>query len=186
MGTQLTPPKRGTAPPIFGRCLLWPNGWVDEDAPWYGSRPRPRPHCVRRRPSSPQRGTAASLFSAHVHCGHGRPSHLLLSSWFAKISRSLKKTIPYGKIFEILFRKDLPPQRSTCGAQISRNLANGKSVKSCVAYLTKKNKISPNSPAAATARIALKICQDQPQATYSDRSRFHPNRFTFGQLQSNA
>jgi len=22
-------PKRGTQPPIFGPCLLWPNGWMD-------------------------------------------------------------------------------------------------------------------------------------------------------------
>ena len=30
------PSKRGTAPspPIFGRCLLWPNGWMDEDVTW--------------------------------------------------------------------------------------------------------------------------------------------------------
>jgi len=27
-----------------------------------------------------ERGTAASLYSAHVYCGHGRPSQLLLSS----------------------------------------------------------------------------------------------------------
>jgi len=27
-----------------------------------------------------ERGTAAPLFSAHVYCGHGRPSQLLLSS----------------------------------------------------------------------------------------------------------
>jgi len=26
---------------------LWPNGWVDQDATWHGSRPRYRPHCVR-------------------------------------------------------------------------------------------------------------------------------------------
>jgi len=26
---------------------------MDEDATWYGSRPPPRPHCVRRGPSSP-------------------------------------------------------------------------------------------------------------------------------------
>jgi len=60
---------------------LWPNGWIDEDATWYGSRPRPRPHCVKRGPSSPtrERGTAAPLFSAHFYCGHGRPSQLLLS-----------------------------------------------------------------------------------------------------------
>jgi len=25
------PPKRGTAP-VFVPCLLWPNGWMDEDA----------------------------------------------------------------------------------------------------------------------------------------------------------
>jgi len=24
-------PKRGTAPPIIGPCLLWPNGWMDQD-----------------------------------------------------------------------------------------------------------------------------------------------------------
>jgi len=23
---------KGTAPPIFGSCLLWPNGWMDQDA----------------------------------------------------------------------------------------------------------------------------------------------------------
>jgi len=52
--------------PIFGPCLLWPNGWSDEDAAWYGSRPRPRPHCTRRGPGSRERGTAAPLFSAHL------------------------------------------------------------------------------------------------------------------------
>ena len=26
--------------------VLWPNGWTDQDATWYGDRPRPRPHCV--------------------------------------------------------------------------------------------------------------------------------------------
>jgi len=54
----------------------------------------------------------------------------------------------------------------------------GKSVKSCVAHLTKKNKISPGSPALAAARIAPKICQGQPQTMYSESFRFHPNRFT--------
>jgi len=37
--------------PVFGPCLLWPNGWMDEDATWYGSRPRLRPYCIRRSPS---------------------------------------------------------------------------------------------------------------------------------------
>ena len=40
-------PKKGTQqPPLFGSCLMWPNGWMDQDATWYGGRPRPRPHCV--------------------------------------------------------------------------------------------------------------------------------------------
>jgi len=38
---------------------LWPNGWMDEDATWYGSRPRPRPHCIRRGPSSPRNGRSS-------------------------------------------------------------------------------------------------------------------------------
>ena len=81
MWTQLRPEKMAHSPhPIFGPCLLWPNGWMDENADWYESRPRPRPHCTRRGPSSREMGTAVPLFSAHVYCGHGRPSQLLLSS----------------------------------------------------------------------------------------------------------
>jgi len=30
--------------------LLWLNGWMDEDATWYGSRPPRRPRCIRRVP----------------------------------------------------------------------------------------------------------------------------------------
>jgi len=42
-GTQLPPPKKkGTQPPIFGPCLLWPNGWIDQGATWYEGRRRPR------------------------------------------------------------------------------------------------------------------------------------------------
>jgi len=84
------PPKRGTAPPptVFCSCLLWPNGWMDEDATWYGSRPWLRPHCIRRGPSCPQKGhSSPPLFSAHVYFGHGRPSQILLSScWILLIN----------------------------------------------------------------------------------------------------
>jgi len=34
-------PKKGAEPPIFGLCLLWPNGWMDQDVTWYGGRPQP-------------------------------------------------------------------------------------------------------------------------------------------------
>ena len=36
------PPKRGR-PPLFGTCLLWPNGWMGQDATWYKGRPQPWP-----------------------------------------------------------------------------------------------------------------------------------------------
>jgi len=56
--------------------------------------------------------------------------------------------------------------------QILWNLAHEKSVKSCVAYLTKKNKNSPCSPALASARIAPKISQDQQQTMCSECPKF--------------
>jgi len=67
-GDPAPPPQRGTAP-VFGPCLLWQNGWMDQDATWQGDRPRPRPHCVRWRPSSPSPKGAHPQFLAHVCCG---------------------------------------------------------------------------------------------------------------------
>jgi len=75
-------PLTGAQPPVFGSCLLRPNGWMDEDATLYGSRPRPRSHCVRWGPSSPREGAQEPLFSTHVYCGHNHPSQLLLSSFW--------------------------------------------------------------------------------------------------------
>jgi len=49
-----------------------------------------------------------------------------------------------------------------------------------VRCLYDKNSILPGSLALATAQIAPKICQSQPPRMYSERSRFNPNRFTFG------
>jgi len=43
LGEDQAPPKRGAQPsPIFGPCLLWPNGWTDQDATWYGGGLGPR------------------------------------------------------------------------------------------------------------------------------------------------
>jgi len=63
--------KKGAEPPIFGPCLLWPNGCMDQDATWYGRRPRPRPHSARWGPSSPFQKKGAHpppKKSAHVYC----------------------------------------------------------------------------------------------------------------------
>jgi len=41
-GDQL-PRRKGTVPdPICGPCLFGQNGWMNEDAIWYGGKPRPR------------------------------------------------------------------------------------------------------------------------------------------------
>jgi len=34
-------------------CLLWPNGWMDQDETLYGGRPGHQPNCVKWGPSSP-------------------------------------------------------------------------------------------------------------------------------------
>ena len=73
MGTQVPSPKRDTArSPIFCPSLLWPfwpNGWMHQDATWYGDRHQPRRLCVRWRPCRlPKKGWSPQ-FSAHVYCG---------------------------------------------------------------------------------------------------------------------
>jgi len=62
------PPKKAQPHRIFGRCLLWPNGWMDQDATWYGGGPWPKRRCVRWGPSCPQKGYSLQ-FSDHVYCG---------------------------------------------------------------------------------------------------------------------
>ena len=71
MGTQLPSRKGVTAPPpIFGPCVFWPNGWIDQDATWCEGRPRPMRHRVRWGPSSPYgKGHSSLHFSGHVYCG---------------------------------------------------------------------------------------------------------------------
>jgi len=62
--------------------VLWPNGWMDQDATWYIGKPRPRRHCVRRGHSSPMdRGAALPLlFGPRLLWPNGCPSQQLLSS----------------------------------------------------------------------------------------------------------
>ena len=63
MATQPPPPK-GVEPasPIFVPFLLCPNGWMHQDATWYGSRPPRKPHCIRRVPSAPRKGHSTPSF----------------------------------------------------------------------------------------------------------------------------
>jgi len=54
-GDPAPPRKKGAQPPIFGQCLMWPNGWMDQDATWCGGKPLPRRLCVRWGPLSPEK-----------------------------------------------------------------------------------------------------------------------------------
>ena len=67
-----TPPekKRHSPRPIFGPRLLWPNGWMNQDATWYGGG-KHRPICdvlLDGVPAPHKRGTAPQ-FSVRVYCG---------------------------------------------------------------------------------------------------------------------
>jgi len=50
--------------------VLWPNGWMNQDATWYRDRPRSKRHCVRLGPSFtlPPKTAQQHQFSAHVYC----------------------------------------------------------------------------------------------------------------------
>jgi len=69
MGTKHPLPKRHSPPPIFGPCLLWPNGCMYQDTTCCGGRHQPRRHCVREGPSSPPLKGHSPQFSANVRCG---------------------------------------------------------------------------------------------------------------------
>jgi len=71
---------------LFGPCLLWPNGWMDQDATRYGGRPWPRPHSVRWGCTSlPQKGhSSPPLFGPYLLWPNTRLSQLLLSTCFDK------------------------------------------------------------------------------------------------------
>jgi len=47
--------------------ILWPNGLMDQDETWHAGRPRPWPHCVRRRPSYPSpKGAQPPIFGPYL------------------------------------------------------------------------------------------------------------------------
>ena len=100
-GDPTLPPQRGTAPEIFGPYLLWPNGPMDQDATWYGGRPRRRQFCVRLGPCSPSaKGVGAPKFLAHVYCGQ-------TAGW---IKMALGMEVGLGPV-HIVLRHSSPPQK---------------------------------------------------------------------------
>jgi len=54
-GDSSPPQKVDRAPNFWPIFILCPNGCMDQDATWYGGRPRPMQHCVRCGPRYPQK-----------------------------------------------------------------------------------------------------------------------------------
>jgi len=102
MGTQLLSPKTGRSPLIFGTCLSWPNGWMDQDATWCGGRPRLGQHCVRCGPSSTPKGQSPH-FSADVCCGQ-------TAGW---IKMSLGTKVGLGPGHIVLHEDPAAPKKGT-------------------------------------------------------------------------
>jgi len=90
-----------------------------------------------------------------------------------------KKT-PYGQIVTNFFQS---PNRGHGNTSFCANFVKfGRpEVGEIARYLMdKKNTILARAAAAASARIAPKICHGQVQTTYSEFPKFHPNPFTTG------
>ena len=66
-----SPKGRGAPSPILGPFLLWPNGWMHQDATWYGCRPQPGDFVLDGDPV-PLRNKGAEQpppqLLAHVYC----------------------------------------------------------------------------------------------------------------------
>ena len=93
MGSQL-PPLQGAQRPVFGPCLLWPNGWLDEDATWYKLRPRPTSYCAKRGPSFSWNGVEQPpLFDPCLSCPRSPISataQLLFNNSYPGLSANLE------------------------------------------------------------------------------------------------
>jgi len=103
--------------------VLWPNDWIDQDATWYGGRPRPGRHCVRWGPSSPtQRGTAVLTFRSMSTAAKRSPisatAKLLLYNYWPAVQTRFSchhrhKSVPYRAVdlYIIIYPKHMQISR---------------------------------------------------------------------------
>jgi len=76
---------------------------MDQDATWYGGRPRSKPHCVRWRPSFPaKRGTAAPTF---------RPMSILAKWLDGSFKMLLGTEVGLSPGYNVLYWDPAPPEK---------------------------------------------------------------------------
>jgi len=88
MGTQPFLPQNG----LF---LLWPNGWMHQDATWYGGRPQPRWLCVRWGPSPlPKKGADTPIFGPRLLWPNGCMDKD--ATWYRGRSQFMRHCVRWG------------------------------------------------------------------------------------------
>ena len=107
-------PKRGQSPsPIFSPFLFWPNGWMHQDATWYGGRPQPKGLYVRWGPSPAHKKEAETPIFGHVYCGQ-------TAVW---IKMALGMEVGLGPVHIVLDGDTAPsPKKGTEPPQFSAHL----------------------------------------------------------------
>jgi len=113
-------PKRGTTAPTFGPCLLLPNGWMDQDATWYGDRPRLRPHrpMLDGDPSLPKKGAQPPIFGPCLVWPNGLVDQDV--TWYGGRPRPMPHCVRWGHI--------PPMERGTAVAHFSTHVYCGQTV----------------------------------------------------------
>ena len=101
MGTQPPSQKWYTAPPIFGQCLLWSNGWMDQDPTWYGCIDLGPGNIVLDGDPVPPKGHGPQ-FLAHVCSGvvgrqSSRAGHKHPLTWCEPFHLSICSALPVDR-----------------------------------------------------------------------------------------
>jgi len=102
-------PKRDQ---IFGPCLLWPNGWMDEAGTWHGGRPQPGNFVLDGDPVSfPQKGAEPPpQFSAHFYCGQTYAGiKIQNTTWYGARPRPRRLCVRWGPSCPLPKRGADPP-----------------------------------------------------------------------------
>ena len=127
----------GRASDVHERCSLCaacrPGEWLWVDSNATNGKPTFRRHA--RLPTS--RDFPRFVFISQI----SRPESEVVDDVHADVYLLWKRPLT-GKFSKIVFRKDSPPLRSTYCVRISWNFADWKSVKSRVAYQTKKFRLT--------------------------------------------
>jgi len=84
-----------------GLCLLWPNGWMDQDTTWYAGSPLPRRHYVRWGPSSPRKGHSSPPTFLPMSIHRVKWRHISVVAMRSPFCRSTRRTVcSFAALFE--------------------------------------------------------------------------------------